>query len=449
MLEKLFSIYGRFRVYLANTSWLIFSRIVTMGIKFFLTVVVARYLGPEDFGALSYALSVAALFMVLSHMGAGGLVVRDLVRAPQDAAQLLGGAFLLKVVGAVLAFSALLAYALLIEGYNSHLFWVVVFCGLVILFGPLRVADFWFESKLKARYIAVASLVGLLIGSLVKLTLVYSEKGLVWFAASEVAHAAITAAILIWIISRIFGISLRSMGFQLQKATELFRAGWPVYLGSIFALVYLKIDQVMLRWLSGAQELGEYAVAANLSEAWYFLPVAIVSSVFPSLIRIKDSNPEWYRHRLQQLFDLLFVLAFFAAAATSLLAVPLVRLLFGEEYAGSAPILVVHVWAGIFVFMRAAFSKWILIENVLIFSLVTQGIGGIINVLLNIPLITLWGGMGAATATLVSYAVASFLALILSARTRPVFWMMLQAMGAPLRYPFRLLSKPGDGPLPG
>lgn len=446
MPETIIPVYRRLYVYLANTGWIMSSRVATMVVKFFLTVVVARYLGPESFGALSYALALAALFAVLSHMGAGGLVVRELVKAPDDAPRILGAAFILKSVGAALAYGALLAYALFVEGRDSHLFFLVLVAGLGILLGPLRVADFWFESRVKARFITIASLAGLLLASCVKLALVVAQRDVLWIAAADVLQAAIAAALLVFFLSRRSGLSLRTLQYRLAPAAQLFRAGWPVYLGSIFALVYLKIDQVMLRWLADASELGQYAVAANLSEAWYFLPAAIVSSVFPALIRIKDADPAAYSQRLQQLFDVLFCLALAAATVTTVFALPLVGFLFGEQYAGSASILVIHVWAGLFVFMRSAFSRWILIENVLIFSLVTQGAGAIINVLLNIPLITMWGGTGAATATLVSYAVASFLALAFSARTRPVFWMMSRAMAAPLRYPLGLVARPANRP---
>ena len=103
-------------------------------------------------------------------------------------------------------------------------------------------------------------------------------------------------------------------------------------------------------------------------------------------------------------------------------------------------ILVIHTWASVFIFMRAALSRWILIENALYFSLLTQGLGALSNVILNYFLIPVYGGQGAAWATLVSYAIASFFAVFLYPRTRPVFWLMLNALLAPVRYPLKFLS---------
>ena len=111
-----------------------------------------------------------------------------------------------------------------------------------------------------------------------------------------------------------------------------------------------------------------------------------------------------------------------------LLGTPLVTGIFGLSFAAAAPILKVHIWAGLFVFMREAFSKWLLLENLLVFSLLTHGLGALTNIALNSLLIPRWGGLGAAYATLISYAVAAYFSLALSRRTRPFFAMMTRAM---------------------
>ena len=130
------------------------------------------------------------------------------------------------------------------------------------------------------------------------------------------------------------------------------------------------------------------------------------------------------------------MLAFFVAILVSIFAFPLISLFFGEKYLSSADILTIHIWAALFIFLRAALSKWILIENILIFSLITQGFGAIANVGLNLLFIPHYHATGAAYATLLSYAMASYVALFFYKRTRPLFWMMSLAMLSPVRYIF-------------
>jgi len=403
----LVSAYHRFRPYLHNTGWIVAEKLLVMVLGFVATVVVARYLGPGDFGILAYATSLAALVGVAGHLGLQGLVVRELVKKPALRAETLGTTAVLKL-GAVLV------------GYLA--------------------IDNWFNAFVQARYVSIARAAGALVLAGGMLWLVLDGAGLVAFAVPYFLQALVAAVVLLLLFRARSGIRLADWRFDAGHARELLSQGWVIYLASFFAVIYLKIDQVMLRWLADSTEVGVYAVAARFSEVWYFIPTAIVASVFPEMIKLRESNESHFTHRLQQLFDSLAVLGMLIAMFVTLIAPWVIPLFFGADYAASVPILVIHTWASVFIFMRAALSKWILIENALYFSLLTQGLGAVSNIVLNYFLIPIYGGEGAAWATLISYAIASFLALFLYRRTRPVFWLMLNALIAPVRYPLKFLT---------
>jgi len=208
-------------------------------------------------------------------------------------------------------------------------------------------------------------------------------------------------------------------------------------LSGIAAIVYLKIDLVMLGQLSTNEQVGIYAVASRLSEVWYFFPVAIVSSFFPKLLAAKKHSIEQYDCDLQKLNDGLFGGALVIALLVVVVAGPIVVLLFGEAYQASANVLIIHIWAGVFIFMRALLSKWLLAENLLRFSLVTQLAGALLNVLANWLLIPEYGAIGAAVATVVSYAAASYLALFFHPKT----WPMARIMNVSFLLPLRIMRK--------
>ena len=138
-------------------------------------------------------------------------------------------------------------------------------------------------------------------------------------------------------------------------------------------------------------------------------------------------------------------MALLLAIFVSFIANDLILLLYGKEYEMAGSILSIHIWAGIFIFMRALFSKWIIIEDVLIFSLITQGFGALTNIVLNLILIPQYGVYGAAIATLISYAMASYFVLAFYTKTRNIFWMMTKAFFSPLRYPILLLKEKSNG----
>ncbi|KJH79691.1 flippase [Pseudomonas sp. KSR10] len=434
------SIFDKLKLYFFNASWMMAERLLNIGVGFVMAIVLARYLGPEQFGILAYAISMTAIFASAGHMGLAGLVVREVVKQPAAVPETLGTTFMLKLSGMTLGFLLILIYASLFEKVGGTEFWMLLIVASAIFFQTFDVVEYWFQSQVQAKYPAIAKSSAILLSAGLKLLMVVSGAGVVAFAFAHTAQFVMAALILALLYKGTTRVSLMSWKASFARARELLSQGWIIYLGSIFAVVYMKIDQVMLKWMVGAEEVGVYAVAAQLSEAWYFLPTAIVASFFPKLIKLHEADPARFNQRFQQLFDLLFILAIAVALLVSLVAGPLISLLFGAEYQNSASILTIHIWAGVFIFMRAAFSRWILIEGALMFSLITQGLGALANVGLNALLIPHYGGEGAAMATLISYAVASYAALLVHSKTRPVFLMMTKSMVSPIRYAFKAVG---------
>ncbi len=173
--------------------------------------------------------------------------------------------------------------------------------------------------------------------------------------------------------------------------------------------IYMKIDQVMLGNLANSVAVGNYATAVKFSEIWYFLPVAICSSCYPAIIEAKGQDTSNYYERLQQLYDLMVAIAIVIAIPITFIAKPLLTYLLGAEYSTAGTILAWHIWAGVFVFLGVARSKWLMIENLTIFNFATTSLGAITNIILNLWLIPLYQGIGAAIATIISYAIASYI----------------------------------------
>lgn len=431
--------YQRFRPYLHNTAWILGEKVLSLGLGFLVTVLVARYLGPDGFGTLAYATSLVALFGISGHLGLHGLVVREIVKQPALRATTMGTTAVLRLIGVITGYLLLLLYAGLYEGTGTTRFAFIAIAGASLLFMPVDVVDYWFNAFVQARYVSIARFLAKLAFAGVTLSFVFLDASLVRFAIPYLLQSLVAGMVLLFLYRLKSDIRISAWRFDGRHARDLLKQGWVIYLASFFAVIYLKIDQVMLRWLVGSTEVGLYAVAARFSEVWYFIPGAIVASVFPKLINLRESDERRFKQRLQQVFDGLAVLGMGVALLVTLLASWFVPWIFGTDYTGSVAILVIHTWASVFIFMRAALSRWILIENALYFSLLTQGLGAASNVVLNFFLIPKYGGQGAAWATLVSYAIASFFAVFLYPRTRPVFWLMVNALLAPVRYPVRFL----------
>jgi PST family polysaccharide transporter len=295
-----------------------------------------------------------------------------------------------------------------------------------------QVVEFWFQSRLRAGELVPWRTGALVVTGAAKVAVALGT-------GSVPAVAAVFAAEYV-VLGSAYALAWRRVGgaplWPARDAEWLRwfgqRAPW-LFLSGIAESIYLKIDVVMLERLRGVAEAGTYAVAARVSEVWYALPPVLMAAIFPALWH-RRGDAAAYDRSLQVSLDVLCGLALVIAVAMQFAAGPLVRLLFGPEFAASAAVLTPHVWAGVFVFMRAVLSRWLLAEDLLRFSLVTHAAGALVNVALNLVLIPRHGAFGAAWATVISYATAGWLALFLSARTRPLGWMMARALLLPLRW---------------
>lgn len=414
-----------------NIGWLVGERGLTLAAALAVNVVLARYLGPTDFGALNFAISFVGLFGTFTYLGFSGIVTRDLVLHPEDRDELLGTTFVLKLAGAAAAILAIVGLARIVApAPDMQLLIAIIAAGL--LFDAFLVITFWFESRVEARYSVRATGAAVLGGAALKIALVLLKAPLVAFAIAVAAQKALTALGL-WLIFRRRGASVRGWRFTGARARALFAQSWPLILSSVGALLYLKIDQVMLGAMAGNEEVGIYAVAARLSEVWYVLPTAVATSLLPGIVKLRKGSAERYRRALQRIFDILFVASLAVAIPVTLVAGPLMDLLFGPEYVASTLVLRIHIWTAPAMFMGAVLSKWLIAEDMLLFSFTRQGLGALVNVALNLALIPRFGAVGAAIATLVSYTVASYLACFTDRRTRHIGWMMTRAIAGPVR----------------
>jgi PST family polysaccharide transporter len=194
-------------------------------------------------------------------------------------------------------------------------------------------------------------------------------------------------------------------------------------------MIYVKIDQVMLGSIMGNEEVGLYSAAARISEIWYFIPMAICSSVAPSIYSAKrEATEDSFYKKIGQLLRLLSLIAMTISFPVAFLSERIIVAMFGVDYSLASPILSIHIWASLFVFMGVGASSWFISEGLTHFSFRNTLTGAIVNVFLNFILIPKYGGVGASVATLISYAIGSVFANFFSLKTRKIFFLQIKSI---------------------
>lgn len=401
---------GGFKKYFQNAAWIFAGKILTLVVAFFTNIYVVRFLGPSQYGLLSYSVSFVGLFSFIASLGIDSILYRDLIKYPEKRDELLGSTFFLKLTG---SFLALFLIVLILPFTDNNLYTAVLILIIAfsLIFQPFNVINLYFQSRLLSKYPSIISLAIVAILSILKIIFVIIKVNLIYFAIIFLAEAILTMGALIWVYRR-QQLKIFNWRWNFRLGRQILSNSWPFALSGAFILVYNRIDQVFIKHLIDATAVGIYDVAVRLSELWYFIPMAIVGSLFPAIVNAKKIDEQLYRRRLIRLYSLTIYLGLAIIIPFVLASDWIIGFLYGSHFLGAAAILRIYIWSGMAVSIGIVINFYLLNENYIKISFYSNLVGMLSNVLLNIILIPLYGISGAAFATLISYSLVPLSALL-------------------------------------
>jgi PST family polysaccharide transporter len=410
-----------------NTGWLFADKIIRMGVGLFVVGWVARYLGPEQFGVLNYATAFVALFTPLAALGLDSIVVRDIVREPGAAGDILGTAFGSKLLAGLATAALTVGVIYVIKPGDTVTVSMVAILSLTMIFNSMDVVDFWFQSRVQSRSTVIARNSAFILASLAAIGLVFFKGPLTAFAGIRTLEITLGAAGLAMVYT-MSGNSLRSWRISAPRLKRLLSDSWPLILSGMVIMIYMRIDQIMLGEMIGSDAVGQYSAAVRISEVWYFIPAGLVISAFPAIVEAKRISEELYKRRMQKLCNVLSLISYSLAIPMSFFSDHVINFIFGSQYAGAGSVLAIHIWAAVFVFLGVAKMSWINTEGLMKYTFISTSMGAVLNVLLNLFFIKKWGINGAAFATLISQFFASVGSNLLFKKTYPIFIIQMKSL---------------------
>jgi len=422
--------------YFKNTSWLFIEKIIRIMISIFMSVWIARYLGPEQFGLLSYVQSFVGLFSAISILGLDSIVVRELVKYKDNQNILLGTAFLLRIIGAF-AMIFIITIAMYFTSNNQYTNILIYIIASATILQSFNVIDMFFQSEVLSKYVVFANAISLFISTIVKIILLTMEAPLISFAWIVLFDSFILTAGLIYFYIK-NKHALITWKFDKNIAISLLRDSWPLIFSSVAIMIYMRIDQIMIKEMLGDISVGLYAVGIKFVEALYFIPMIITSSLLPAIIKLKENNAHEFQDKFQNLMTLMFWGSVLIIIPLYLYAADIILLFFGKEYLESYSVTEVYCWIFLFTSLGVTSSRWLLVENMQKFAMYRTYLGLVINIILNYILIPKYGIVGAAYASLISQIIASYLGYLTSVSTWKIFMIQTNAI-----LPIYLLSKKG------
>ncbi|MEF2154769.1 flippase [Luteimonas sp. FXH3W] len=410
-----------------NLGWLLLDKLLRMVGGLLVGVWVARYLGPEQFGLFNYASAFVVLFTAIAVLGLNPIIVRELVQHPEHEGAVLGTGFVLQLIGSLVALTLMTVLIWLLRENDEVVRYIVVIMGIGMVIKSADVIRYWFEAHVISRYTVWTDNAAFVLASVAKVYLILNGGRLVDFAWVALGEIVVATVLLVFVFLK---INRQRAGWRVVKthASALLGRSWPLLLSGLTITIYMKIDQIMLGQLADDREVGIFSAALRISEIWYFLPMIVVTSVYPSLLRSDQADGARFDRDMLRLLRALVVMALMVALPIWLLADQIIELLYGESFRGAAPVLAIHIWTSVFVFLGVAGGRWYVVKGLERLTFARTLLAACLNVALNLKLIPLWGAVGAAVASLVAQAMSGVLFNAFTARTRPLFFLQCRSL---------------------
>ena len=400
--------------YISNSFWLLLEMFSRLIIGLIVGILLARYLGPENFGHLSYVLVIYAILKVFSSFGLEQVVVKDLSENKISGTVIKSNYFFLKAVFGIICLSCFVVYA-----FTSSSDVLVLATPLIatLAIQGFDIYELQCQSIGESRRLIKRTLAAVLLVSAVKVGLIYLGASVYIF----ILFLSVEYCIILLCFYSIKIPSEKTLDLSFVSKSYIrsrLKQSWPLFFSSASILIYMKIDLVMIYHFHGAAESGIYAISSRISEILYFIPSVILSGMFPALIKSRASSMEEYKNIAEDLCSALLITSISFIVFFTLFGEFIVITLFGGPYISAVPILLIHVFACIPVFPGVVFRKMVVADGNQKITMYATLIGLVLNLCLNFILIPSYGGLGAAYATLVSRMVGSLMVYFIFKETR-------------------------------
>lgn len=408
-----------------NAGWMIAGRVIQMILSFFVGLLTARYLGPGNYGLISYAGTYTTFFASLCTLGINSIIVNQLVNHPNEEGTTLCTTMVLRAISSILSLIAIIGITSVVDRGEPTTRMVVFLCALGMVFQIVDTFNYWFQAKLISKYSAIATLAAYIAVSGYRIVLLILKKDVVWFAFATSIDYIVIACVMVYAYKRNDG---PAFAFSWKKAKQLLSESHHFIWAGFMVSIYGSTDRFMLKQMVGETSVGYYATALTLCNMWVFILAAIIDSIAPTIMQAHGINSKVYQKKNRQMYAIVFYLSAMVSLGFLLLGKYIILMLYGETYRGSIAPLKIITWYTAFSYLGVARNTWIVCEHKQKYLKYLYSGAAISNVVLNAVLIPYMGASGAALASLLTQVSTIFVFPAFIRELRPNVKLMLEAI---------------------
>lgn len=411
---------------LTNIAWATGGKIVSLASVLVVGIIVARYLGKEQYGIMNYVVSFVAIFQVFADFGLDFIQIREESKNPAMRDKIIGTTFTLKLIFAAITLVAIFVTASLFEQDSSIRCYIMIYALSVIL-NTTWVSRNHFTSIVWNEYVVKTEISRTLIGIAIKVTLVLLHLPLIWFIGSLVIDSLLLAVGYTTSYARKID-SVRKWCFDPALGLFMLKQSFPLLLSGAAIIIYNRIDQMMIGNMIDQSHLGVYSVAVRFAELLVFVPTIISQTISPMLVEAREGSGDRYEELSRIFMNVTVAVCIVLAVLTSLLSYPIVYFTFGQTYIGAASVLSILAFKVIGDALSQTSGQLMIIEGIQKYASVRNIIGCVTCVVLNLLFIRRYGIHGAAYVAIITIFVSGTLADFFIPSYRHIFYKQVRAI---------------------
>lgn len=409
-----------------NIAWAMCGKVFSLLSVLVVGIIVARYLGKEQYGVMNYVISYVAIFQVFADFGLDSIQIREESKNPESKDKIIGTTFGLKIIFALLTLLAVIATTLFFVSDVAIRCYIIIYAFSIVM-NTTWVTRNHFTSIVWNEYVVKTEITRSVISVLIKIILVMLHLPLEWFICSLLLDSLLLASGYSLSYSKKID-SIRKWQFDSQFAKYMVHQSFPLLLSGAAIIVYNRIDQIMIGNMIDQGNLGVYSVAIRFVEILHFVPTIIAQTISPILVDAREKDCSKYKELSRVFMNITVWGCIVLAVATSLLSYPIVYYTFGSAYIGAAVVLSILAFKVIGDALSQTSGQLMIIEGIHIYAPIRNIIGCLTCITLNLLLLPKYGILGAAYTAIITIFVSGTLADFFIPSYRRIFYKQVKAL---------------------
>lgn len=400
MIKPLDDFMSRTKTIFKNMSWLFVSQIITSICGFIWTILMARYLGVEQYGIFGFAISLTGILCILFDFGIGIHSVRHIATDYDSAPKYLGNAIPLKGLFSIFGFIVILIVLIIMKCDELTITVTLLFTIEQIIKKFLELMTATFQSFEEGKFQGISNIILNILTFIFILITIYADLGLYGIVISYILANILALIYCYYVLTKY--LTKPNYEFDKEFCKMVTLAALPFAATAILSSIYYSIDMIMLTKMVGNYATGIYNATYKLIGVLTLFYGIYTAVIFPVMSKLFKNDEKLLLILYEKSIKYLMLAIIPIATATVLYSADIIHLIYGHQYDTSASVLSILIWTVCLLFISGAGNSLLNASYKEVTVTKIYAIAAVFNVVLNLILIPYLSYNGAAITTVLS-----------------------------------------------